>query len=73
MQNPLYKLWQKLPGPPSKGQTAITQFHDMMNDVLQEVTRPCSAPASCACLMASASSTVLTYYDLLACCDLLTP
>ncbi len=40
MQNPLYKLWQQLPGPPSKGQTAITQFHDMMNDLLQEVTTP---------------------------------
>ncbi|KAL0023129.1 hypothetical protein WJX77_004743 [Trebouxia sp. C0004] len=37
MQNPLYKLWQQLPGQPSKGQTAITQFHDMMIDLLQEV------------------------------------
>ena len=66
MQNPLYKLWQQLPGQPSKGQTAITQFHDMMNGLLQEVTKPRSAPASCACLMPSATITVLTYHDLLA-------
>ena len=38
LQNPLYKLWQKLPGTASKGQAAISQFHSMMNDLLQEVT-----------------------------------
>ncbi len=73
MQNPLYKLWQQLPGKPSKGQTAITQFHVMMNNLLQEVTTLRSALVSCTCLMPSTSSAVLTYHDLLACCDLLTP
>ena len=37
LQNPLYKLLQRLPGPPSKGQRAITTFHSMMDDLLQEV------------------------------------
>ena len=37
LQNPFYSVWQKLPGPPSKGQVAITSFHFMMNSLLQEV------------------------------------
>ena len=40
LQNPMHKLWQKLPGTPSKGQAAIAQFHSMMNDLLQEVRLP---------------------------------
>ena len=37
MKNPLYKLWQKLPGTSNTGQAAISKFHGMMNDLLQEV------------------------------------
>lgn len=40
LQNPFYSVWQKLPGPPSKGQAAITSFHFMMNSLLQEVRLP---------------------------------
>ena len=40
LQNPLYQMWQNLPGRPNKGQVAMKQFHAIMRDLLQEVRLP---------------------------------